>query len=1539
MRKLLVFLIALVLLVAACAFAASADTQPDTIYCKRCNKNVPATEWMEWTATSGNVNTEGHYYLADTFTAQESTVNIPALKFVCLDLRGNTWITEDIQTLTISGDLSILDTVGGGRILTTGANGVSGGFAYVGTAGALNLFGGTVQFVPKDGISIKTGGLIAIDAGTVNVDGGTVTGGLVAGTSSANIAGGNFYLSNGAQLNIMDGVISKGMAITGDNKQGGNIYATGASAIAMTGGIVEDGFASTDGGNIFTAGATLRVSGGVIRNGVSPNRGGNIGAVSSEANLIEISGGTITGGVSGGSLKTYKDETDDSTLNPTVARGEYGGSNIYGRTPSGSLVITGGTIDGDILLDYMGTLTLSGTPKINLGKSNGLRINNNGIKADVSGLQEGAMIYVQANSVFTKDLADATAANAALSYFRGAVRSNISATTEFALTCAQGTQGYCPHCGELVTWTAGTKATSDGQHIYLSSGSYANSNLVIQKDMVLDLNGYTLNRDGGRVIVGYDCTTVKTLSILDSWGGGKMEGTRIANADGGILYIYANGALELYSGTIRTTTSVKDSTAANIVTNGGVIYSSGNVTLHGGRITGGITGVTSEKYGGGNIVMTNSSKKLLVNGGLIQSGNYADSVSLKGGNIYSAGVVEIKGGYIMGGTAATGGNIYSTKEVKMSGGVVWGGTSSGTGGNIYANKLTMSGGLIGKGTSTAGSGGNLSLTKATSTISGNAVIVSGKASSNAGNIYCLETLTLNIEGGLIAGGQASIGGNYRQNAGDCVVNLSGGMVAMGHASGNGGNFYINNGTFRMTGGVITAGTAAAGGNVYMNNNVYGIFKDDGNTATALPVVSYGTATGGNGGNIVFMATGNSSTFTYNMQLGNCQVYAGSASGSGNNIYVNNKAVFEVLPEYAQNTTVYVHADLIQNEIYLNNAQVFCNGLYSGTLLLENRTNLPKVITTQADPTLVIGQAALVLTDGEVRWYGSNADAVAAYTQDVAYIQPGSGEVALPAGTFVVDLAGQNVTLTGNEANVYCFDSANMAFTTFGTATVSGPALKNTMDYTVDGELYITVAGEQENTYSFHYLDMRVSEVTLRPGTAGVYYSCTWDCDATLKQQMKYAGVAVSITDMPGTDFATDADTMYTQVAAADLQNGEGYNSVLVNNIFSESATNNEARGETSIYATPYVTFQNGESLVCAGEVKHSLQTVLQLVDKEAYYANKPALETFHQKWKTAMENWVFANIGVKPQDDNVLRILMGGNSFAYYYVEELYGLLMENLPEGVTEVEIYNFYYSGRGFYTHYNRWINKMEGDYDLFRTDKNGRVKLQPNGAWTLEEVLAVANWDYIGMQGTGKSGVGSYADSTTWEAYCADLAIYAEALLGYVHEMFPYTQLLWHRTWAQEVGRVTDSGFVYTEEYNERYDPGMQYICDFMTEVFDQDKPYDLIQVNSGAAWKEARRLNAELIAEGGEEAGLLPYGGLCAMLARNTYGDKRPGSGDGQHDGDIGGGQLTNAYMWYMTITGDSDLTDNNYKPDYEMSDGLWNMLKQAAMTTYETYYLK
>ena len=40
------------------------------------------------------------------------------------------------------------------------------------------------------------------------------------------------------------------------------------------------------------------------------------------------------------------------------------------------------------------------------------------------------------------------------------------------------------------------------------------------------------------------------------------------------------------------------------------------------------------------------------------------------------------------------------------------------------------------------------------------------------------------------------------------------------------------------------------------------------------------------------------------------------------------------------------------------------------------------------------------------------------------------------------------------------------------------------------------------------------------------------------------------------------------------------------------------------------------------------------------------------------------------KNDGVLNLLMVGSSYCYYYVEELYDLLMENPPEGITEVNV-----------------------------------------------------------------------------------------------------------------------------------------------------------------------------------------------------------------------------------------------------------------------------
>jgi hypothetical protein len=294
--------------------------------------------------------------------------------------------------------------------------------------------------------------------------------------------------------------------------------------------------------------------------------------------------------------------------------------------------------------------------------------------------------------------------------------------------------------------------------------------------------------------------------------------------------------------------------------------------------------------------------------------------------------------------------------------------------------------------------------------------------------------------------------------------------------------------------------------------------------------------------------------------------------------------------------------------------------------------------------------------------------------------------------------------------------------------------------------------------------------------------------------------------------------------------------------------------------------------------------------------------------------------------DSTLRILMVGNSFCYYYVEELYELLMENPPEGIDAVEIYNLYYSGCSLSQHY-KWWKEGTANYDLFKTSAKGRENMNTvNTKWSLEQALAWAQWDYISLQGSVSGG--SYMNLDKRESTRNGIVELAEPLLDRFHELHPHAQLLWHRTWFFEIGRVSGD-YTYTAEDGPKYDAGMQEICDYMTEEFDKNKPYDLIQVNSGAAWTEARKLN--------ETANLLPYGGLCARIDINKFGDKRPHAGDGYHDGDIGGGQLLNAYMWYMTITGNTDLTASKYAPvykfvtiEYPLSAEFIDMLKTAAM---------
>ena len=224
---------------------------------------------------------------------------------------------------------------------------------------------------------------------------------------------------------------------------------------------------------------------------------------------------------------------------------------------------------------------------------------------------------------------------------------------------------------------------------------------------------------------------------------------------------------------------------------------------------------------------------------------------------------------------------------------------------------------------------------------------------------------------------------------------------------------------------------------------------------------------------------------------------------------------------------------------------------------------------------------------------------------------GQAEVAVTTGTG---------TLTGMDSTA-TYEAAGT-----GSALVTGTV--ETEAFTPEGVRNIAITDDNGKT-TFHALDMYISGVSFRPSSAGIYYRSVWKCDDMLKAQMENIGVALSLTDMPDGNFATDTDTLYTVIAAKDLNAGKEYNSVLVDNIFKENATDNAERGNTPIYATPYVTLKNGKTFVCSEEFSCRFKRVIQLVDERAYEENKVALEAFYENWKDVMRGWRFKNIGVK----------------------------------------------------------------------------------------------------------------------------------------------------------------------------------------------------------------------------------------------------------------------------------------------------------------------
>jgi len=280
---------------------------------------------------------------------------------------------------------------------------------------------------------------------------------------------------------------------------------------------------------------------------------------------------------------------------------------------------------------------------------------------------------------------------------------------------------------------------------------------------------------------------------------------------------------------------------------------------------------------------------------------------------------------------------------------------------------------------------------------------------------------------------------------------------------------------------------------------------------------------------------------------------------------------------------------------------------------------------------------------------------------------------------------------------------------------------------------------------------------------------------------------------------------------------------------------------------------------------------------------------------------------VKP-DDGVLNILMIGNSYCYYYVEELYGLAA---AAGI-KMRVCNVYASGCSLQQHWTWWQTKA-ANYEFFVTDEKGRVKEQ--NKVNLEWCLQQGDWDVISLQ----------LSSSVMRNYSAEdglkvTKLYRNDLYKYLKGRFPAADFYFHQTWTFEIGHTKTDGFVMRD-----LDHQIAYTANVREMATGICAENEVKRINTGDAWEFYRAAC---------DAKRIPHN-LCARLGKNAQDPSQPHSGDGTHDGDIGGGQFLNACVWYEILTG-KDCRENPYAPVYTykgetftLSEEMLTMLRDAA----------
>lgn len=276
----------------------------------------------------------------------------------------------------------------------------------------------------------------------------------------------------------------------------------------------------------------------------------------------------------------------------------------------------------------------------------------------------------------------------------------------------------------------------------------------------------------------------------------------------------------------------------------------------------------------------------------------------------------------------------------------------------------------------------------------------------------------------------------------------------------------------------------------------------------------------------------------------------------------------------------------------------------------------------------------------------------------------------------------------------------------------------------------------------------------------------------------------------------------------------------------------------------------------------------------------------------------------------IKNILMIGNSFCYYFTQELFNIAA---ADGY-DLKVANLYKSGCSVEEHWN-WLHDNSENYLFFMVNKENNGSFEQLEVKTIQGALDYAkknlgvDWDVITLQqhfGPNRA--------TNYEFGYSETFSYAKKLFDRIKSEHPDSVMYWQQTWAYEVGYAVAEKYVDPSKA-----PGGIPISDVETQTLSYNNIKRISQevakenkvdiIPSGDAWQLARA-----DARVGDT--------MCKRLGTN--GDL----GDYYHDGDIGGGQYLNACVWYEVLMRKSCI-GNTWRPDYDLSEEKIVALQEAA----------